>query len=344
VSLRAPADNVTAPSLRSRLLSPRTALSLGATVLIIGLAIWRAPVNWHDVGSAIRHADLRLYLAGIAAYYLSFLARTLRWQLLLRNAGERCSAGPLYETLLVSFFVNCVVPAKMGDVYRAFLLRTRMGVGAMKGFGTIIAERLLDLFVLMALLVVAAVATFGTRVPHQFIPALVAGAVLCTVAAGGLVVMGLGRGRRLLQLLPEGVRRRYESFRAGTLSSFGRWPEVLPLSVLVWALEATRLAMVVYALGYSDLLTPRHFVLVALVAALLTTVPFTPGGIGLVEAGMVGVLKAIGVGSTPAAAIALLDRSISYGSLVLVGCVVFALTHLRVPHTRPVPLADEPGG
>jgi uncharacterized protein (TIRG00374 family) len=219
-----------------------------------------------------------------------------------------------------------------------------MGVGAMKGFGTIIAERLLDLFVLMALLVVAAVATFGTRVPHQFIPALVAGAVLCTVAAGGLVVMGLGRGRRLLQLLPEGVRRRYESFRAGTLSSFGRWPEVLPLSVLVWALEATRLAMVVYALGYSDLLTPRHFVLVALVAALLTTVPFTPGGIGLVEAGMVGVLKAIGVGSTPAAAIALLDRSISYGSLVLVGCVVFALTHLRVPHTRPVPLADEPGG
>jgi uncharacterized protein (TIRG00374 family) len=345
VSLRA-TDTVPAPSLRSRLLSPRTALSLGATVFIIGLAIWRAPVNWHDVGSAIRHADLRLYLAGIAAYYLSFLARTLRWQLLLRNAGERCAVAPLYETLLVSFFVNCVVPAKMGDVYRAFLLRTRMGVGAMKGFGTIIAERLLDLFVLMGLLVVAAVATFGNRVPHQFVPAFVAGGVLCVVAATALVVMGLGRGQRLLRLLPEGVRRRYESFRAGTLSSFGRWPEVLPLSVLVWALEATRLAFVVYALGYSNLLTPRHFVLVALVAALLTTVPFTPGGIGLVEAGMVGVLIAIDphVTQTVAASIALLDRSISYGSLVLIGCVVFALTHLRVPHTRPQPLADEPGG
>jgi hypothetical protein len=344
VSLRSPADNAAPPTLRSRLLSPRTALSVGATVLIIGLAIWRAPVNWSDVGNAIRHADLRLYLAGIAAYYLSFLARTLRWQLLLRNAGERCAAGPLYETLIVSFFVNCVVPAKMGDVYRAFLLRTRQGVGAMKGFGTIIAERLLDLFVLMGLLLVAAVATFGNRVPHQFVPAMAAGTVLCVVAAGALVVMGMGRGRRLLRLLPEGARRRYESFRTGTMSSFGRWGEVLPLSVLVWALEATRLAFVVYALGYSNLLTPRHFLLVALVAALLTTVPFTPGGIGLVEAGMVGVLKAIGVGSTPAAAIALLDRSISYGSLVLIGCVVFALTHLRVPQTRPQPLADEPGG
>ena len=40
--------------------------------------------------------------------------------------------------------MNCVVPAKMGDVYRAFLLRTRLGVGAMKAFGTIIAERLLN--------------------------------------------------------------------------------------------------------------------------------------------------------------------------------------------------------
>jgi len=344
VSLRAPADSVGAPSLRSRLLSPRTALSLLATALIIGLAIWRAPVNWHDVGSTIRHADLRLYLAAIAAYYLSFLARTLRWQLLLRNAGERCAVVPLYETLLVSFFVNCVVPAKMGDVYRAFLLRTRQGVGAMKGFGTIIAERLLDLFVLMGLLLVAAVATFGSRVPHSFLPAMAAGVVLCAIASGALVIMGLGRGRRLLRLLPVGIRLRYENFRAGTISSFGRWGEVIPLSVLVWALEATRLAFVVYALGFNDLLTPRHFLLVALVAALLTTIPFTPGGIGLVETGMVGVLIAIDphVTNTIATAIALLDRSISYGSLVVIGCVVFAVSHMRVPQVRP--LADEPGG
>jgi len=45
-------------TLRSRLLSLRTAISLGATVLIIGVAVWRAPVDWHDVWSAIRHADV----------------------------------------------------------------------------------------------------------------------------------------------------------------------------------------------------------------------------------------------------------------------------------------------
>ena len=339
----ATADPVGAPSLRSRLLSPRTVLSLGLTALIIGMAVWRAPIDWHQAWTNIRHADPLLYLAAVAAYYLSFLARTLRWQVLLRNSGERCPAAPLFETLIVSFFVNCVVPAKMGDVYRAFLLRTRLGVGAMKAFGTIIAERLLDLFVLMSLLVVAGVLTFQSRVPGSLLPYAAAGAALCLVGVAILLLMACGRGRRLLQLLPEAVRHRYENFRVGTVHSFGRWPEVLPLSVMVWALESTRLAFVVYALGYGGLLSPPHFLLVALVAALLTTVPFTPGGVGLVEAGMAGVLVAVaGVLKTDAVSIALLDRSISYGTLVVIGCVLFALTHLRVPRARA--LADEPGG
>jgi glycosyltransferase 2 family protein len=343
VPLREPADTLGAPSLRSRLLSPRTVLSLGITALIIAVAVWRAPIDWHQAWSNIRHADPLLYLAGIAAYYLSFLARTLRWQVLLRNAGERCPAGPLFETLLVSFFVNCVVPAKMGDVYRAFLLRTRLGVGAMKAGGTILAERLLDLFVLMSLLLAAGVLTFRDRLPHALVPYVVAGVVLSLGGLGVLLLMARGRGRRLLGVLPEPVRQRYENFRVGTVHSFGRWPEVLLLSVLVWALESTRLAFVVYALGYGGLLSPQHFVLVALVAALLTTVPFTPGGVGLVEAGMAGVLVAVAsVPRTDAVSIALLDRSISYGTLVAVGCVVFVLTHLRVPQGRP--LADESSG
>lgn len=339
----ATADPVEAPSLRSRLLSARTALSLGLTALIIALAVWRAPIDWQQAWTNIRHADPLLYLAGIAAYYLSFLARTLRWQVLLRNAGERCPAGPLLEILLVSFFVNCVVPAKMGDVYRAFLLRTRLGVGALKGFGTIIAERLLDLFVLMSLLLLAGALTFHNRIPRSLLPYAAAGVVLCLAGTGVVLLMARGRGSRLLQLLPESLRHRYENFRVGTVHSFGRWPEVLPLSVLVWGLESTRLAFVVHALGLGGLLSPPHFLLVALVAALLTTVPFTPGGVGLVEAGMAGVLVAVAsVPRTDAVSIALLDRSISYGTLVVVGCVVFVLTHLRMPRARA--LADESRG
>ena len=339
IETRAP-EEISTPAITSRLLTRRTVLSLLATLVIVVIAVWRAPIDWSSSWSDIRHADLRLYLLGVIAYYSAFAVRALRWQLLLRNTGERCPYLPLLETLTASFFVNCIVPAKMGDLYRAFLLRTREGVGAMKAFGTIITERLLDLFVLMGLLVLAGGLTYRQRVPHQLIPYAISGGALLLIGAGVVTVMAKGRGQRLLRLLPDPVLQRYENFRAGTVQSMGRWGEVIPLSVLVWVLEGTRLAFVVFALGYGDLLSPPNFLLVALVAALLTTVPFTPGGIGLVEGGMILVLQTLAsVGASQATAIALLDRSISYGSLVVVGCVIFAITHVRI--ARPAPLVDD---
>jgi uncharacterized protein (TIRG00374 family) len=117
-----------------------------------------------------------------------------------------------------------------------------------------------------------------------------------------------------------------------------RFPTLIVLTGTVWALESARLAFVVFALGYGNQLTWSQFMLVALVAALLTTVPFLPGGLGLVEAGMVGVLIAVaGVGQQAAVSIALLDRSISYGSVVVFGFVVFMLTHVHAAKPQPAP-------
>jgi len=325
----------TPPPITSRLFTPRTLISFGITGAIVGVAVWRANIPWSDAWNQIRHADARLYVAGIGAYYFAFAVRSLRWQLLLRNAGEHCLYTPLFETLTASFFVNCVVPAKMGDLYRAYLLRTRQGVGAMKAFGTIITERLIDLFVLMALLVTAGALTYRSRIPRQLILPAITGGVLCAIGATLIAVMALGRGQRLLRLLPDPVLRRYENFRAGAVQSMGRWPEIIPLSILVWVLEGTRLAFVVFALGAGSKLSPPNFLLVALIAALLTTIPFTPGGLGLVEAGMIGVLHTIAdVPLSTATAIALLDRSISYGTLIIVGAAFFAITHVKmVPST-----------
>jgi len=155
---------------------------------------------------------------------------------------------------------------------------------------------------------------------------------ICAAGIGAIAVMRAGRGQRLLRLLPEAVFHRYESFRMGTVDSFKNLKVLLPLTVLVWAMEGGRLGLVVYALGDGSSLGVAQLLLIALVAALLTTVPFLPGGLGLVEAGMVGVLVSVGgLGRSAAVSIALLDRSISYGTVVAVGAVVFAVLHVRVP-------------
>jgi hypothetical protein len=316
----------------ARLFNRRTVLSLAAALVILGVAVWRAPINWSDAWTRIRHASPALYLAAVAVYYLSFLVRGWRWKLLLRNAGEERAAPALVPIVLVSFFVNCVVPAKMGDIYRAYLARVRERVSVTLALGTIIAERLLDLVVLMGLLIIAGAIVFHDRAPAVLIPYIVAGVAVCAAGIGAIMVMRAGRGQRLLRLLPEAVFHRYESFRMGTVASFRNLPVLLPLTALVWATESGRLALVVYALGDGSALGPAQLLLIALVAALLTTVPFLPGGLGLVEAGMVGVLVSVGgVGRNAALSIALLDRSISYGSVVIIGALVFAIMHVGTP-------------
>jgi uncharacterized protein (TIRG00374 family) len=66
---------------------------------------------------------------------------------------------------------------------------------------------------------------------------------------------------------------------------------------------------------------------VALVASLLTAVPFTPAGLGIVEAGIVGLLTVIyQADPTEAAAIALVDRAISVLSVVILGFIAYLLS------------------
>jgi uncharacterized protein (TIRG00374 family) len=326
------------PSLTSRLLTIRTLASLGLAVVIVGVAIWRAQINWGAAWDNIRQANLFIYVAALLVYYASFVVRSIRWHVLLGNAGEERPSRSLVGIVITSFFVNCVVPAKMGDIYRAYLAKQKLDVPVSKALGTIIAERLMDLIVLMTLLLAAGAIVFRTKAPGILIPYVVIGVAVCLAGVGVILVMRAGRGQRILRLLPEAVFHRYESLRLGTVDSFARLPTLLGLTVLVWAAEGTRLGLVVLSLHLVGVhLGPSQFLLIALVAALLTTVPFLPGGLGLVEAGMIGVLITVGgVTNSSAVSITLLDRSISYASLVVVGFVIFVLTHIHVPKAQRI--------
>jgi len=334
-----------APALGGRFLTKRTLLSILAAVVIVVVVVWRANIPWGEAWAKIRAANLTFYLLAIAVYYLSFVARGIRWQVLLANAGEVRRARRLTPLILASFFVNCVVPAKMGDVYRAYLGRVREHVPGSKALGTVVSERLLDLCVLMLLLLASGAYVFHKRSSGTLVPYVVFGALLCAFGVGVIVLMRSGRGIRVLRLLPDPIFRRYESFRSGAVSSLRRWPTLLVLTVAVWICESGRLGLVIAALGFSSQVGPSQFVLVALVAALLTTVPFTPGGVGLVQFGVTTALIIVaGIGKAAAISIALLDGSISYGSLLIIGFIVFALVNLRMSREAAAMGQGQPGG
>jgi uncharacterized protein (TIRG00374 family) len=314
-------------------LRPRTLISFAIGILILATALSRGQI---DVGASLRiiaAANWKLVVAALLMYYLTFPIRGLRWRGMLENAGCRRGDLPgvlgLAEIVYLSWFVNCVVPAKLGDVYRAYLLRERSSVSFSKAGGSIIAERLIDLAVLLVALGTTGLLSFQGKLPPAIVAVLELGSVAIVMA--GVALLLLRRLDHLVRrVVPARFQRIYAHFHEGTLGSFGGYPRLLGLTVLAWAAESSRLFLVTQSLGVSLAtslpLTVVMVVFIAMAASLLTAPPGTPGGLGYVEAAMALTLTLLGLGQSIALSVALLDRAISFGSVVVGGFIVYILS------------------
>ncbi|MDQ6713347.1 MAG: flippase-like domain-containing protein [Candidatus Dormibacteraeota bacterium] len=316
-------------ALRERLLDPRTLISFAILAVVLFVVLTHVQLDYGASLRAISQTNPLLYALAFTAFYFSFVVRTVRWEILLRNTGERNRFGELFHIIILAWFANCVLPAKMGDFYRAYLLRQQTEVSGSKGLGTIFSERALDFLVLMSLLVVSGLISFQAQVPERFIPAFIVGLVIAAGLIAGLLVIRYSEGR-LSRFIPERLRDRAARFKHGLLSAFaGRLPLLLGLTFVVWMAESARLFLVVQALPLHISLSLAQIMFIALVASLLTTIPALPGGLVLVEGGIIAVLVFFGLSASQALSVAILDRLISYWSLIAVGLVVFLLSHRR---------------
>ncbi|HEY9289427.1 MAG TPA: flippase-like domain-containing protein [Candidatus Dormibacteraeota bacterium] len=315
--------------LRERLLDPRTLISFAILAVVLFVVFTHVQLDYGASLKAISQTNLAIYALAIAAFYFSFVVRSVRWELLLRNTGERNRFAELFHIIILAWFANCVLPAKMGDFYRAYLLRQQTEVSGSKGLGTIYSERALDFLVLMSLLVISGLISFRAAVPKTFVPAFIVGLVICAALIAGLIAIRFS-GHHIANVLPHRLRDRAGRFIHGLLSAFsGRVPLLIALTVVVWMAESARLFLVVQALPLHISLSIAQIVFIALVASLLTTIPALPGGLVLVEGGIIAVLAFFGLSTAHAFSIAILDRLISYWSLIGVGLVVFLLSHRR---------------
>jgi uncharacterized protein (TIRG00374 family) len=200
--------------------------------------------------------------------------------------------------------------------------------------GTILAERIIDVVVLFLLMLAATGLSFGRAVPAEVLLLMQIGFALVVAVVIGLISMR--RLRPLIErLLPARLHAQYGRFEHGTLDSFRGIPALVALTGVAWAGEVARLYLVTRSLGL-DGIAQSVIVFVALASALVTTLPLTPAGLGFAEGAIVGVfLLAARAGLAPnvdehaAASIALLDRGISYWSLIAVGLVVYPLSRRK---------------
>ena len=315
-------------SLRKRFLSLPTLLSFAFAVGVLFLLVTRFELDWGTTWDNIRSMNPWLYLAGLGVYYASFVFRGFRWRLLALNATTgttepanvpsplRCS-----QLIAIGWFVNAITWLRLGDAYRAFAFSEDSNTTFSWSLGTVLAERVLDMATVAALIFLSVMVLTATSDLSVATYILVMAFVMA-VGVAAIVLTMKRYGARVARFLPGQFEAAYQRFHQGTLGGFrGRLPLMLALGLAGWLLEMARLFFVAEALGVD--LGVTLIPVVALGHAMLSTVP-TPGGVGVVEPGVTGLLL-LDLDRPDAASVAIVDRSITYVSVLVVGGLMFLL-------------------
>jgi uncharacterized protein (TIRG00374 family) len=312
-------------------------------VLILGVLVsagllWFAfrDLELRSVLTALRDANYWWLVPGVAVYFLSVWFRSWRWGFMLRGS-QRVPAVRLYPVVVIGYMGNDILPFRLGEVLRAYVLWRRERINVGTSLTTAVLERLFDgltmvLFVLFGLLFVP-LSPFLSRVvviaSVIFSAALV---VFLVMAARPTLLQRLARSV-IERAVPERFRQPLFGLVGGVIDGLECLRSerdvlvVFGVTLWVWILETVKYWLVSFAF---DLQLPYvGIILMGGVVNLLTALPSLPGYIGTFEAGGIKVLEIIGVAPGPAGSYVLVLHAILLIPVTLLGLVFIAREGVR---------------
>jgi glycosyltransferase 2 family protein len=315
------------------------------------LAFFLRKANPAEVWAETRRADPVLLLYGVIVTALTYAVRAWRWQVLLAPIGPTRYAVA-FETTVIGFAANALIPGRVGEVLRPYLLARRERLNATSAFATIILERLLDLAAVL-LLFAAFVLTVepGTLSgdPAQFAVVKFGGLVAAASAIAGLVVLfalaghpeRLGRAAlRVERLLPArlaGVLARFvETFAQGlaVLRHPSRLVTALVLSFPMWMSIAAGIWLSSRAFHITFPYAGSFLVMTILVVGVAAP---TPGGVGAFHAAyQFAVMEFFAAPSDRAIGAAIVLHAVSFVPVTLLGLLFMAREGLTFGSARRI--------
>jgi glycosyltransferase 2 family protein len=299
---------------------------IGLAFSLILIALFLHGTNFREIGNAFADANYLLAFLSLPVYFLAAWFRALRWRYLLRPM-KAIGMARLYPIVIIGFMANNLIPARVGELVRAYILREKEQVSMSAGLGTIVVDRVFDALTLLLFLILAGL--FATVSPEVRTLAI----VMAALFGVGVVIMYVlvtseSRSRRAVDVVVRLVPGRAKGRAQGLADSFleglqslrspramaGAWVT----SVVSWLLEATMYYMVGEAFGLE--LGFHIYLLVAAAANLAITLP-TPGGVGPFELGTRWALAPFDVASNTVRAYAIVLHALLLFPVIALGFV-----------------------
>lgn len=305
---------------------------------LVFVTIFLITTDWSGLLDALLKANYWYLIPACLLYQASTFCRAFRWRILLRHI-KKISTLNLYPIVVVGYMANNLLPLRVGELVRAYYIGERESISSISALTTIFIERLFDALTLLLFLVVLAVFVPMMELAKEFsnlsnVPWFLLPIIISVPFIAMFVVLIISAYRPsiienlmsvLIRPIPNVIGQRILHFaRLGILGLESlKDPKLIfflfILSLPIWILESA----LFFVVGYSFSLNEFYSSFADMVAAILivtslsnigSSIPSTPGGIGLFELIARETLVLLPIASV--------DRSIAAAYVVVVHAVL----------------------
>jgi uncharacterized protein (TIRG00374 family) len=272
------------------------------SIIAVGIIAYMLFRIRDDLFVALQNIVPAYFVVGIIICLSAWYLRGWRYRTILKSLNYQISTTTSTACIFVSQTVNLIVPARLGDFVRVFILKHEYHTTYSEGVSSLVVERVFDIFT-VALLGAAAV-FFVLNAPPWFYP------VILLPIAGGVIffvfLLFIGKFSSdnkyvmiILTMLHE-IKRASLSLKALVVLSWS--------SVVIWLLDI--LVCVAIVMMFHQQIPFAIIVLAIVIGNLVKAVPLTPGGIGGYELSLAITFGLAGVDAAIATLIAVIDHLI----------------------------------
>lgn len=319
--------SIARPKLNLKQMLPGIVVSGAAIILVLNL------IDIEAFKEAIQMADYRYLPPAVLLFLGTIVARSIAWRAILL---ERISLRKAFLTENEGYLLNNLLPFRLGEIGRAFLLSRTSPLSFWEVLSTIMVERIFDVGIMAGLLLSTVPFVIGADWALQ--AALVAGGF---VIAGFVALFFMARNQDWVlrfftrvtapwPRLTEFGKAKLQSFLAGlaTMQDISRFGKVLLWLLATWILNIAWYITLLWAFVPEAKLLWGLFAVGVL--SLGVSAPSTPAYVGVYEAVQVGSLSLFGVDESTAFAYAIIAHSIYFIITVSLGAVGLARDGLKL--------------
>ncbi len=321
-----------------KLTKRRITLLTGIPLSIFFLWLALKGVNFTKAFALIKKADYRFVILGAVVVIADFSMRSLRWRILLAPV-KLIKYIELLSTVFISFMANNVLPLRAGEVIRIFLIGQKEEISKTSAVGTIIIERMMDIFAILSLSTLVFMShPFPDYIRKIWIIflALLVGLIIvlyCLMYFRDKTLYLLNKF--IFRFLPDKLENKIENL----INDFINGLEILKkrhhlflsivISIGVWAINVLAFYFIAKGLGLTQI-TYSGAILVMTFVTLGISIPSSPGFVGVYEAAGIGACLLLGVEKSRAAAFIMLIHAVQILTILAVGMFFLTREHLSL--------------